>query len=76
MAQGEPTNPAAIFDDHFAARQHGSRIPFDAEAFEHRVIDTHVVGLGADFEFGVRIPDDDIGVTARGQFALARIQTE
>src|SRR5262249_26439038 len=34
------------------------------------------MGLGADFVFSVWVPDYDIGVTARGKFSLAWIETE
>ena len=50
--------------------------PVSALALVRRVVDVHVVGLGGDDLLGVRVVDDDVGVGARGDGALLRVQAE
>ena len=38
----------AVIDDHFAARKHRAGVALHLVAFEHRVVDAHVMGLRAD----------------------------
>src|ERR1019366_6358600 len=66
---------AAIHDD-LAARENGARVAGDFVAFEHGVIDAHVVGGGADGVERGGIPDDEVGVAAGGDFALPGIHAE
>src|SRR5579884_1659633 len=72
---GAPEEAAAI-DDHLSAREHSSRIAFDAKALEHRIIHAHVMSRCADDMLGFRIPDHEVRVARRRYFALARIQAE
>src|SRR5450759_993076 len=66
---------AGIHDD-LAAREHGTRVAGDFVAFEHGVIDAHVVGGGADGVERVGVPEDEVGVAAGGDFALPGIHAE
>src|SRR5450756_531781 len=66
---------AAIHDD-LAAREHGARVAGDFVAFEHGVIDAHVMSGGADGVERGGVPDDEVGVAAGGDFALAGIHAE
>src|ERR1019366_4907273 len=66
---------SAIHDD-LAAREHGARVAGDFVAFEHGVIDAHVMSGGADGIERVGVPDDEVGVAAGGDFALAGIHAE
>ena len=63
-------------DDGFAAGEDGFGRAHGFNAFKHGVIDAHVVGLGADDFFTMRIEDNDIGVRADGNGSFAGIQTE
>lgn len=63
-------------DDRFAAREHGLDLPGDALALVGRVVDVHVVGLDRHDLLGVRVVDDDVGVGARRDGALLRVQAE
>ena len=66
----------SVLDNGLAAGHHQLGVPFHREAFEHGIIHTHVMRLGADRVFRSRIPHHDIGVAAGGQRALARIEAE
>src|SRR5579883_1067271 len=68
--------PFAVVHDDFAAGHNRARIALHLKAFEHGVIDTHVVRLRADGVERVRIPDDDIGIAARRDLALLRIHAK
>src|SRR6185437_6335569 len=46
------------------------------EALEHRVVDAHVVGGGADGVFDVGVPENDISVAAGGYGSLLWVHAE
>src|SRR6185437_942594 len=46
------------------------------EAFEHGVVDAHVVGGGADGVLGVGVPEDEVGVAAGGDGSLLWVHAE
>src|SRR5215471_13784081 len=68
--------PLAPVHDDFAAREHGPRVPGYLIAFEHRVVHTHVMRGGADGMDGIGVPQNDIGVAARGDRTFLRIHAE
>ena len=70
------TDELVVFDDDVATGDDDFGVAFDVEAFEHGVIDTHVVGGGADDVIGFGVPDDDVGVAAYGDFAFLGIEAE
>src|SRR5438067_13458015 len=55
---------SSIFDDEFAARKYLARVAAHAEAFKQGIVHAHVMSFGADDVFGLRIPDDDVGIAA------------
>src|SRR5690606_9602555 len=63
-------------DDGHPAREDGLDAAGDAFALVRRVVDVHVVRLGGQHLLGVRVVDDDVGVGARGEGALLRVQAE
>ncbi len=69
-------NELVVFDDDVATGDYEFGIAFHLEAFEHGVIDAHVVSGGGDEVVGVGIPKDDVGVAADGDFAFLGIQAE
>src|SRR6266699_3768820 len=58
-------------DNNFTAGQHCAGIAGHLPAFKHRIIDSHVMGLGADGVFRDGVPYYDVGVAARRDRALA-----
>src|SRR5581483_9798891 len=56
----------AVVDDEFAAGENLAGVAAHAEALEHGVVHAHVMGFGADEVLGFGIPDDEVGVAARG----------
>src|SRR5579875_3681213 len=68
--------PGLVLDDG-AARQHHVDMPVDLEALPRRVVHVHVVRLSdADRGVPVGVVDDDVGVRARSEHALAAGQPE
>ena len=53
-------------DDGAATREDGFRGALNLDAFEHRVIDTHVMRFDADYFAMFGIEDDDVGVGTDG----------
>lgn len=70
------TGELPSFDDEFTAREHGLDLAGDAFALVRRVVDVHVVGLGGEGLLGGRVVDDDVGVGARSDGALLRVEAE
>src|SRR5947207_14197798 len=66
----------AILNNYVTARHHQLRVSLDLKTLEHRVIDPHMVGPGADHMRGFGIPDHDIGVAPRRQRSLPRVESE
>ena len=66
----------AFRNDQLAAGIDVAGVAAHLEAFEHGVVDAHVVGCGGDGVLGVGIPEDDVGVAAGGEHALLRIHAE
>ena len=62
--------------NYLAAGKHYVRHAFYPDAFKHRIIHAHVVGLGADGVLAVGVEDDEIGITAYGDGAFARVEAE
>ena len=56
-----------------AAGEHGARHSFYANAFEHGIVHAHVMRFCADDLFLIGIEDDEVGVRADGDCALAWI---
>src|SRR5262249_25395153 len=65
-----------VGDDGLPAREDGLDPAGGALALVRRVVDVHVVGLGGHDLLGVRVVDDDVGVRARGDGALLRVEPE
>src|SRR5215831_4859761 len=65
-----------VLDDDAAAREDMRRRADHLAALERRVVDAHVEGLLREDVALLRIPDDDIGIGADGERALARIEAE
>ena len=63
-------------DDGAAAGEDGFCGALNLDAFEHRVVDAHVVRGGADDFAMIGIEDDDVGVGADGDGAFAREEAE
>ena len=59
-------------DDGAAAGQDRFGYALNLDTFEHRIIDAHVMGLGADDLRCVRIEDDEISIRSDGDRAFAR----
>ncbi len=70
------TDELVVFDDDVTTRDDDFGVAFDVEAFKHGVIDTHVVGGGADDVIGFGVPDDDVRVAADRDLAFLGIETE
>src|SRR5262249_30414351 len=62
--------------NHPPAAQHHIRHAGNLNAFEHRVINAHVVRLGADGVLALGIEDDHVSVAAYCDRSLARVETE
>src|SRR5258705_11924750 len=65
---------AAVLDHHVAARHHKSCVSLYFEAFEHGIIDSHVMRFGADEVAGLGVPNDDVGVATRREGAFPRLE--
>ena len=65
-----------FLDNQLAAREHLPGVALHFEAFEHRIIDAHVVRLRADQMLGFGIPHHDVGVASRRDRALLGIHAE
>ena len=63
-------------NDDRAARQRVARQALHFDAFEHVVVDDRDLLVGADRLRRLRVPDDDVGVGAGQDRALARIEIE
>jgi hypothetical protein len=63
-------------DDGAATREDGFRCALNLDAFEHRVVDTHVMRFDADCFAMFRIEDHDVGVGTDGDCAFPREQAE
>src|ERR1700704_5347263 len=59
-----------------AARKNYLGHPGDLDAFEHRVIDAHVVRPGADGVLALRVKDYEVGIAADSDCPFARIQSK
>src|SRR5450756_138599 len=70
------TEVAAVGDDDVAPLQHGLDAALDASALIAAVVDVHVVGRGGDRPLRLRVENDQVGVAARGDGPLPRVQTE
>src|ERR1035438_5477932 len=66
----------AAIHNHLAAREHRARVAATFVSLEHGVIHAHVMCLRTDGVLGVGVPDDQIGVRSRRDFALLRIHPE
>src|SRR5205807_2137393 len=64
------------FHQHAASGEHYVRHAFDLDAFEHRVVHAHVMGLGADGMFTVGIEDHQVGVAANCNGAFTRVEAK
>src|ERR1043165_4233952 len=69
-------DPLIVFDDQLAAREHGRRAARDLAAFERRVVDAHVQRVLAENLLALRIPHDDVGVSANTDRALLAVHAE
>src|SRR5882672_303136 len=58
---------------HPSAGENNVRHSRDLDAFEHRIVNPHVVGLGADGVFSLGVENHQIGVAAHRNRAFARI---
>src|ERR1700676_4315542 len=58
------------------SRHHCPNIPFHPETLEHRVVDMHVMRLGADSMFCRWTPQHDIGIASCSHPSLAGINSE
>ena len=63
-------------DDYAAAGQDCFGGAFDGDAFEHGIVDAHVVGFGADDFFVIGVEDNQVGVGAHGDGAFAGVEAE
>ena len=63
-------------DDGAAAGEDGFCGALNLDAFEHGIVDAHVMRLGADDFAMIGIEDDDVGVGADGDCAFAREEAE
>src|ERR1700735_4357372 len=63
-------------DDEFAAGVDVSRVAADFEAFEHGVVDTHVMGGGGDDVVSIRIPQDNVRIAAGSEDSLFGVHAE
>ena len=63
-------------DDGAAAGENCSGGALDLDAFEHRVVDAHVMRFDADCFAMIRIEDHDVGVGADSDRAFAREEAE
>jgi len=66
----------AGFDYYAAAGEDCFGGAFDFDAFEHGIVDAHVVGGGADDFFVIGVEDDEVGVGAYGDGAFARVEAK
>src|SRR6266699_1531258 len=67
---------AAVADQHIAALQHDLGDAEDGPALVAAVVDVHVVGRRGQRPARCRVEDDDVGVSAGREGALARVQPE
>src|SRR6185503_18556590 len=70
------TRELAVANDDRAARQDDLGRALDLATLVARVVDVHVVGLRRDRVPAGRVVDDDVGVGADGDGALARVHPE
>ena len=64
----------AGIDDRASAGEDRAGSALDPDAFEHGIVDAHVVRFRADGLFPIGIKDDEIGVRSYCNRAFARIQ--
>src|SRR5271168_790936 len=60
-------------DNQLAAREYLPGVAGNLEAFEHGIVDAHVMRLRADEVFGFGIPHHDVGIATRRDGAFLRI---
>jgi hypothetical protein len=76
LASTGPGDEGIVLNDDFTAGEYGSDVSYYLESFEHRIVHAHVMGCGTNGKDCVRVPDDDIRVAARRDFALFRVHAE
>ena len=76
LARTRLADELVALDDHLAAHEHDLRGALYLSPLEQVVVDVGVVRGGGDRQLLVGIPDDDVGVGARRDRALARVEPE
>src|SRR5260370_25215024 len=66
----------AGIDDRASAGEDRAGSALDPDAFEHGIVDAHVMRLRADGLFLIRIKDDEVSIGAHRDGSFARIETE
>src|SRR5579862_2333010 len=64
------------FDQNAPAGEHNIRHTGDLDAFEHGIVDAHVMGLSADGVFALGIENDQVCVAADCDSPFARIESK
>src|SRR5271157_3461357 len=76
LAPSGPSEELFPFYDDLAPGENHAGVSLHGETLEHRIVHLHVMSAGPDRVGRLRVPEDDIRVTARGDLPFARVHPE